>query len=405
MGAPTAAVLTIGTELVTGLRVDTNSSEIAFALEGAGYGVVELVSIGDDLEAASAAIGRLTTEYDLVVATGGLGPTHDDVTREAAAAALGFELVRDEAIAAGLAARARRHLDAAAAEQVFKQALVPVGATVITPTVGTAPGLLVPTVRGLLALLPGPPREMRSMIAEVVEAASVAERVPPAILSCTGVSESDVQVKAQAALEAYEGVRLGVLAKPGEVQVVLIDEGAADLAPAADAVRSALGDICFADDGSTLAEVVLRAAIASGITIATAESCTGGMIAAALTDIAGASEAFLGGVVSYSNEAKSALLGVSPETLRDHGAVSAETAEEMARGAQERFGADLTVSVTGIAGPDGGTDQKPVGLVWFGFAGVHGVETETRTFWGDRTTVRALATAFALDGLRRRIAG
>lgn len=407
MLVPTAAVLTVGTELVTGLRVDTNSAEVALALEGAGYRVIELVSVGDDLSVISSAIGRLTTDYDTVVVTGGLGPTHDDITREAAAGALGLTLVRDETIAAGLEARAARHVDWKAREQMFKQALVPSGATVVPATVGTAPGLLIPTARGLLALLPGPPREMRSMLSAVVGSLAGARRAAPSVLACALVSESDVQLRAQAALEGVDGVRLGVLAKPGAVHVVLIDEGAGEsgLADARAKVREALGDVCYAEDDTPLAETVLRLATARGTSLAAAESCTGGMIAAALTDIAGSSAVFLGGVVSYSNDAKREMLGVSEETLARHGAVSAETAREMAVGCRERFGADLAVSVTGIAGPDGGSADKPVGLVWFGFASSEGVETETRTFWGDRASVRALATAYALDGFRRRLGG
>lgn len=403
---PNAVILTVGTELVTGLRVDTNSAEIALALEGVGYHVAELVSVGDDLGELSAAIGRLTTDYEAVVVTGGLGPTHDDVTREAVAAALGLELREDAEVAERLRARAWRHTDARAAEQVFRQALVPVGATVVTPTVGTAPGLLVPTARGLLALLPGPPREMRSMLPAVLEALGGGERSGPAMLSCALLSESDAQVRALEALGDTSDIRLTVLAKSGDVQVLLFDEGAGPeaVAAAAERVRASLGDSCYSYGGASLAETVLALARGREVTLATAESCTGGLVGAALTDAAGSSASYMGGVVSYSNGAKVDLLGVAAGTLAAHGAVSEQTAREMALGVRERLHADLAVSVTGIAGPDGGTPDKPVGLVWFGFADAQGATAESRVFRGDRTTVRTLATVYALDGLRRRLA-
>jgi len=225
----------------------------------------------------------------------------------------------------------------------------------------------------------------------------------PRELGVTGMAESDVQHAAQRALSAFDGIVLTVLSKPGDVRVILIDEGAGEcgLVRAAEAVATELGDACYSIDGSSLAEKLVSTAGACGLTLATAESCTGGMIAAAITDVAGASAVFLGGVVSYANEVKRSALRVNSATLDEFGAVSAQVAAEMAEGARSALGADLAVATTGIAGPDGGSVDKPVGLVWFAVAGSNGtVTTERRFFGGTRESVRARATATALNLLR-----
>ncbi len=401
---PTAAVVTVGSELTTGLRLDTNSAEIALALTGAGYRVAELVSIADDAAELAEVLARLTAICALVIVTGGLGPTHDDITREAASRALSRPLARNEALARGLEAVAARHAGANAAAQVFAQAEVLEGARVLPADVGTAPGQIVLTPAGSLVLLPGPPREMRPMLAAVIAEFSVREARPLA-LGCTGTTESDAQFAAQRALARRPGIGLTVLARPGDVQVVLFDEGAGEAAvlAAAEAVGRELGDVCYAADGATLAEAVLSRAESAGLTLATAESCTGGMVGAALTEVPGASEAYLGGVVSYADSLKVAVIGVRQATLDAHGAVSEETAREMAEGVRGLTGADLAVAVTGIAGPEGGVPEKPVGTVWFALASADGTSADLRHFPGDRTTVRARATAAALDLLRREL--
>lgn len=397
-----AAVLTVGTELVEGLRPDTNAAEISRALASAGYHVREHVSVGDDIGSVTEAVARLAAAHDLVVVTGGLGPTHDDVTREAVSAALGKPLARDGELAETLRAAAARHAATVAAEQVYRQAMVLEGARVIAASAGTAPGQVVPTARGELLLLPGPPAEMRPMLAGFLASAGTG-RAAPVVLSCAGTTESDAQLVAQEALALTTGVDLTVLARPALVDVVLFDRGAGGeaLASAGALVRAALGPVCFADDGSTLAEVVVRALLDEDVTLALAESCTGGGAGEALTAVPGASGVFLGAVVAYSDEAKVRLLGVEPGTLRAFGAVSPEAAEEMARGARARFAADMAVSVTGIAGPEGGTPDKPVGTVCFGVTGPHGDRTETTRFTGDRAGVRARAVVYALDLARR----
>lgn len=401
MPKPDAAIITVGSELVLGLRLDTNTRDIGRALAGAGYTVVEALSVGDDVDVLANAIARLTRERDLVVVTGGLGPTHDDITREAASRAFDLALVRDETLAAFLEPLRDRHSTDGAAEQVMTQALVLSGATAIPPNSGTAPGQIVPTAAGKLLLLPGPPHEMQPMLDGFLGSLDTVAK--PITLRCAGITESDTQLAAQEALRTFEGVSLTVLAKPSLVDIVLIDAGIgeSDLSSAAEAVAAALRPHIYARGETTLAEAVLALARESGLTVSVAESCTGGLLAAALTDIAGASDVFAGGIVTYANEAKTSLLGVSESTLTDHGAVSTQTAEEMASGAANLFDSDLAIAITGIAGPGGGSAERPAGTVCFAMVHQDATSSECRHLFGDRGGVRSRAVAYALQMLRQ----
>ncbi len=404
---PTASVLTVGSELVEGLRVDTNTREVAFALASTGYRVVETVSVADDVDAVARSLERLCARDALVVVTGGLGPTHDDVTREAAGRALGLGLHPDETLFADLRRAATRHRDPRAAEQVLRQADVLEGALVIAPVTGTAPGQVVSTPAGRLALLPGPPAEMRPMLEQLVsDIAPGPGRAAHRELGCVGITESDAQVRASEVLAGASGIDFTILARPGDVRIILLDAGAGRpaLDRATDDVAQALSEHVYATDESTLPEAVLDGARSRAIRVAVAESCTGGMVAAALTDIAGSSDVLLGGIVAYSNMAKTDLLGVDPHVLDRYGAVSSETAEAMADGARSELRADVAVAVTGVAGPGGGTAEKPVGLVWFGVSSQRGTHSTSHSFPGDRSAIRIRATSTALDLLRREIA-
>lgn len=401
-----AAIVTVGTELVRGLSVDTNTSEIARALFAASIDVGETLSLPDDVVPLTEALRRCSASYDLVVVTGGLGPTHDDVTRQAAAEALGLAIARDDSLVETLRPGAARHLDERAREQVFGQADIIEGARVLPAVRGTAPGQVVPTPRGAMVLLPGPPAEMRPLLSALAaEWGSGAEA--PRVLRFAGMSESDLQMAAQDVLAGRAGIELTLLAKPGDVRIVLFDRGAGG--PALDAAASTIaelvGEACYSTDGSSLAEVVLARAHATGLTLATAESCTGGMVGAALTDVPGSSASYLGGAVSYSDEAKITLLGVDPGLIAAFGAVSDAVAKSMAAGARDTLGADVAVAVTGVAGPDGGSKDKPVGTVWFAVAGPDRVDAHLRHSPGDRALVREQATMTALDLLRRALPG
>jgi nicotinamide-nucleotide amidase len=397
--------LLVGTELVTGQRSDTNGEEVARMLLTAGYAVVLREVLPDDEGLVAETLRAVTQQYELVVVTGGLGPTHDDVTREAAARALDRVLIHRADLEEGLSevAARQRHDDAAA--QILRQADVIEGARVLLPQAGTAPGQLLVTSRGHLLLLPGPPHELRPMLIETLSLLQLRETPPPRVLGCVGLPESDVQVLVQHALAAHKGVGFTVLAKPAYVDVMLFAETAVatQLDHAAEEIAGVLGDVCYAADGRSLAEVVVQLAVERDMRLALAESCTGGMIAAALTSVPGASEVFVGGVVTYSNALKTQLLGVGKPTLQKCGAVCAETAAEMARGAKERLGAEIALAVTGIAGPGGGEPHKPVGTVWFAVATERGVVSVHRLFSGDRHIIRERATATALDLLRREL--
>lgn len=407
MAPITAAIITIGSELTQGIRIDTNTSEIARALTPRGFQVLETVSVGDDVAVLASQIARLTQEHELVIATGGLGPTHDDVTREAAAAGLSIELDVDERLVERLRPVIARHSDPDAAAQVLLQAQVLRGSRVIDATTGTAPGLVVDTAAGALALLPGPPGEMRPMLAELL-AGYPLTHAEPRELGVVGMTESDAQVTVQRALGERPGIGFTVLARPGDVRVLLSDQGvgAGPLEDAVAGVSSALGERCYSTRGHSLAHEIVEEAAHRGLTVGLAESCTGGMIAAALTDVPGSSQVLHGSAVTYSNEVKSELLGVSTGLLEQFGAVSEECVVAMARGARRVFSADVVVAVSGIAGPDGGSPDKPVGTVWFAVSGPGGDASVVRHFPATgRDAVRARATSLGLDLVRRQVFG
>lgn len=405
-----AVIITIGSELVAGERTDTHTAEIARALKPRGFEVVEATSVGDRVDVLTSVISRALGACELIVITGGLGPTHDDVTREAVSQAVGLSLIRDERLVELLRPAAARHSDPEAAAQVFRQADVLPGAEVIDATTGTAPGQILAVSGTTVALLPGPPSEMRPMLASLLSryplrTAGVRE------LGVTGLTESDAQVIVTRCLAGVDGIGFTILAKPGDVRVLLSDEGSgvAPLERAVTAVREALGEHCYSVTGESIEEVVVSLARSTGRSIVTAESCTGGMVAARLTSIPGASDAFIGGVVAYANEVKTLGLGVPAELIDRYGAVSEECVVAMAVGALERLGADLAVAVSGIAGPGGGTADKPVGTVWFGTAVRRpGYAPDAVAFMRSfpptgRESIRDRASGVALDALRRRL--
>lgn len=401
-GTATAAIVTVGTEIVSGLRLDTNTREIAGALLESGFRVDETVSVADDPLLVSESLVRLIASYDLIVVTGGLGPTHDDITREAAASALQVGIQRDPSIVQGLDRWATRHSDPDARSQVYSQADVLDGASVLPALTGTAPGQVIPTPGGgRLVLLPGPPSEMRPML-DVLLAQETTSMAAPIELACVNITESDAQILAQKVLRSFPDVGLALLASPGDVHVTLLDRGAGPqgLSAASNAVQEALGERCYSADGRSMAHVVIDELKRARSSIAVAESCTGGLVSAALTSVPGSSEVFLGGVIAYANEVKMSQLDVPGGMLAQYGAVSEETARAMAEGTRERLGADIAIATTGVAGPGGGTDRTPVGTVWFAVADADGSRAVCRDFAGDRDGVRTRATLFALDLVR-----
>jgi nicotinamide-nucleotide amidase len=410
---PTAAVLVTGSELVRGGRVDENGPFLARELSSRGIEPERISVIGDRPERLEAAL-REALAQDLLITSGGLGPTHDDRTIELLARAAARALAVDPAlereigeVVRGLAERFRRPFSEFEAG-VRKQARLPEGG-VSLGLAGTAPGVLLQTDSTLAIALPGPPGELQRIWRTALERPELqavfarAKRPEHRILRFFGLPESAVAGVVEEAGGEGDTVELTICAHDLEVQVDLVippgGEGQAERV--VDALRAAHPRALFADDERAVEEIVLDAARGRGLTIATAESCTGGLVSARLTSVPGSSEVFVGGVVAYDNRIKGEALDVPAELLARHGAVSAETAAAMAAGVRRTLGADVGVSVTGVAGPGGATDQKPVGLVYLHAEtpdASRGVELRLP---GNRDAVRRRAAASALHLLRR----
>jgi nicotinamide-nucleotide amidase len=409
-----AAIVAVGSEMLGPFRQDTNSLWLAARLEEIGTSVVRKSVVGDDPDAIVRELDRACAEAPLIVTTGGLGPTADDVTVLAVSRWLGVGTTRS----ADFVEQMRRRFESRGFRMPAvneKQADFIDGARVLENPRGTAPGFWAKKGECEIVVLPGVPSEMREIMERSVlpelASRSGGQVLRRRVLRIAGVGESAIEELVMPVYERWKEHPVTILASPGEVQLHLAVRATADRAEEtlrrmAKDFRAVLGGRVFGEDGEELAAAVGRALRERGLTLALAESCTGGMISTLVTDVPGSSAYFLGGVVSYGNGAKESFLGVREETLRAHGAVSAEAALEMARGAVERFGADVAASVTGIAGPDGGTEEKPVGTVWFAIADRGGHEVaKRRAFLGDRGHVRRSASVHALELVRRHIVG
>ncbi len=405
----TAAVLATGTELTRGELLNSNATFLADALTALGLEVTALETVDDHSERIASTLERLGREHAVVVCTGGLGPTTDDLTSECVARVLGVPLERDPASLEAIRARFERAGRTMTASNA-KQADFPRGASILPNPNGTAPGFSVTLGRARAFFLPGVPHEMQAMFeASVVPALEplVSARSHQTLLRTFGLPESEVNDRL-AGIEAAHEVTLGYRARLPEIQVKVLargataDEARARSEAAAVDVRARLGDAVYGEGDTSLAEAVCRLLEAQSLTLAVAESCTGGLVAELVTSVPGASRSFLGGVVAYANSAKTELLGVTPALLEAHGAVSEEVARAMAEGARRRFGASLALAVTGIAGPDGGSAEKPVGLVHWAVASDSVVMAKHAVFSGNREQVRRRA-AFAALALTRRV--
>ena len=416
MTPPTAVVLVTGSELVRGGRVDENGPFLARELSTRGIEPDRVLVVGDRPEALDQAF-REALEADLVVTSGGLGPTHDDRTVEMLAQVAGRELVVDPAleeeigsVVRGLSERFRRPYEEFESG-VTKQATIPFGAESLG-LAGTAPGLVLDVDRTVVVVLPGPPGELQRLWLRALETAPVqrvleaARRPGHHTLRFFGLPESAVARVVERAGGEVDGVDVTICAHDLEVQIDLVvrpgSEGHAARLQAA--LADGLPQALFAEDERPVEAIVLDLAREQGVSLTAAESCTGGLVAARLTSVPGSSDAFVGGVVAYDNRLKRELLGVEEEVLERHGAVSAETAAAMAVGAREALGADVSVSVTGVAGPGGGTPEKPVGLVYLHASTPWEEEPMELRLPGDRDAVRRRAAASALHLLRRVLA-
>jgi nicotinamide-nucleotide amidase len=406
-----AQILAVGSELLTPGKIDTNSLYLTQELNNLGVEVVQKSILGDDRERLTAAIRVALDNADLVILTGGLGPTEDDVTRDAAAAALGrAQSFRDD-VCEAIEERFRR-IRRPMVSINRRQAYVIDGAEILTNPRGTAPGQWIVDGSKIVVLLPGPPRELKPMFADAC-LPKLAAILPPQVIrirhyrvAC--MPESDLDQLIAPVYTQYTNPVTTVLAAVGDIQVLLRartqDEAEADrlLTEVGTRIEELLADRIYSADGANLETTIVQRLAASGKTVTTAESCTGGLIAQRLTSVPGSSNVFGGGFVTYSAAMKHSVLGVDRDLIARYTAVSEPVAAEMAIGARRLSGADYAISVTGYAGPDGGTEADPVGTVYIGIADAEGVNVMRFPFGGERERIRQMASQWALDLLRRR---
>jgi nicotinamide-nucleotide amidase len=406
-----AEIITIGSELVRGLIVDTNSAWMSKRLATVGVPVDFHTSVADDPGRMESAIQLAASRSDVVMVAGGLGPTADDLTREIMARAAGKKLVLHQPLLDVIAGMFRR-FGRPMTENNRSQAYLPEGAEVIANPNGTAPGFCMAIGRAEFHVFPGVPHELYAMFDAFTFPRLRSMQSAPGVikmrrLQCFGVGESQVDSQVRHLMAHDRNPNVGLLVHNFVITVEITahaaDSAEADAMIASDEteIRRILGDIVFGVDDDTLASVVARELISRGLTLALAESCTGGLIASLVTDVPGVSQAFLAGVVSYSNESKQKFLGVTAELLARHGAVGDPVARAMAEGVREATGASVAIGVTGIAGPTGGTPDKPVGLVYIALADANATDVRECRFTGNRDRVRMRAAMTALDMLRR----
>jgi nicotinamide-nucleotide amidase len=409
-------IIAVGSEMLTPFRQDTNSLYITEKLNGIGVTVAFKSIVGDRQKDLVSAIRTALNRIDILILMGGLGPTEDDLTREAVAEALSLKLRRDASQVAALHARAATWRITMPLNNL-KQADVLEGATLLHNVNGSAPGQWLDTTfdgyRKLIALLPGPPHECRPLF-DTECLPRLSEEVPPRsiavrTLKAAMIPESQADKLLAPVYSTYTDVETTLLAHAGDLQVTLIcSKSNADAArqrvdELAERLEEKLEDWLYSSQGDSLEQIVLYYLELRQATLAVAESCTGGLVAARITSVAGASRSFLGGAVVYSNELKTSLAGVPAELITRYGAVSAEVAEALAEGIRVHTGATVGVGVTGIAGPMGATETKPVGLVHIAVCDPQGCDAVERTFRGDRNRVREWAAQQALDLVRRRL--
>ncbi|MGF7011503.1 nicotinamide-nucleotide amidase [Lachnospiraceae bacterium PF1-22] len=408
-----AELLSVGTELLLGNIVNTNANYLAKECASLGLSCYHQVVVGDNPERLKETLITALERSDVVIMTGGLGPTDDDLSKETAAEVCGLELILDEHSKEMIADYFERVHAGSITNNNWKQAMIPEGAIVLDNHNGTAPGVIIETDNKAIILLPGPPGELKPMFAEHVApylAAKQPEQFYSKMVKLCGIGESSAETKVKDLIDEQTNPTLAPYAKIGEVHFRVTakakDAAQADarMEPLIKELYNRFGKLIFTTDpDETLEEVVVKLLKAKGYTLATAESCTGGLLSGRLINVAGISEVFKEGFVTYANEAKMRSLGVKEETLTQFGAVSKETAREMSEGVCLVTGADVGISVTGIAGPDGGTKEKPVGLVYIGCTVKGKTRVEEFFFTGNRKKNRDYAVVRALTLLREEI--
>ena len=409
---PNAEIIAVGSEMLTPQKIDTNSLFLTDQLNALGVEVVRKSIVGDDREKLAASISTALVSAEVVILTGGLGPTEDDVTRDAVALATGIRQVFHPEISAGIEERFRRR-GRKMAEINKRQAYILEGADVLPNENGTAPGQWLVHGHTAVMLLPGPPREMKPMFTGQclprLEGLLPKQVIRTRFYRVAGMPESEVDALVSPVYAKYTNPATTILAAAGDIQLHLrarcgtAEEAEALLAEVAPPIEALLGDRIYSRNGDPIEAVVGAKLRALGATLSVAESCTGGLLAGKLTSVPGSSEYFAGGLITYQTPMKTTLAGVEAGLIAQFGVVSEEVARAMAEGAREKTGSTYAVSVTGIAGPDGGTETTPVGTIVFGFAGPGGSEARRVQMPGSRDLVRAFAVQGALDLVRRRL--
>ncbi len=406
-----AEILAVGTELLMGQIVNTNAQYISSKLPEAGVGVYYHSVVGDNPDRLEDSLKLALERCDIVITTGGLGPTQDDLTKETISRVCGKKLVIHEESLNKIKNYFSR-LGRQMTPNNEKQAYMPEGCIVLKNNNGTAPGCIIEMGEKAVIMLPGPPVEMKPMFLDYVmpyfknKGAYSLESV---ILRVFGIGESAMETKIMDLIDGQTNPTIATYAKEGEVTIritasVPMGQSAEQiLMPVVNEIKRRTGENLYSDKDESLDSVAAGLLLENNITIATAESCTGGLISEMLTDVPGISKVFMGGAVTYSNEAKMEYLGVKEQTLKAHGAVSRETAAEMAEGIRKRLKTDIGISVTGIAGPGGGTDEKPVGLVYVGLSGDGGTITKELRLSGNRKKIRTITALNVFDLIRRHV--
>jgi len=409
-----AEIIAVGSELLTPLYQDTNSLFLTERLNSLGIEVRFKTVVGDRVDDLATALREALSRSPLIILTGGLGPTEDDLTRTVVADVLHRPLREVPELRRQIQERLAR-FGRPMAENNLRQAMVPDGAVWLENNNGTAPGIWIEHDHQLVVLLPGPPGEMEAMFdgACVPRLAQLAmgQRIKTRVYKIVGLPESEVDKRVAAIYGAYQNPTTTILAKPGGIEIHLRARSATDqdaeakLAELGDQIELALGEYIFSTHGESLEEVVGMYLVMRQKTVAVAESCSGGLLAERLTRNSGSSNFFLGGAVCYSNASKTSLAGVPATLIEEHGAVSQPVAQALAEGIRARTGASLGVGITGVAGPTGGTPEKPVGLVFIGLADERGTQVREFRFPGNRARVRQWAAQMALEMIRRRVRG
>ena len=412
-----AAILSTGDEITTGKVVDTNANYLADKLVEAGIEVVTVITVGDVADRIVWAWQQALAQADVIISTGGIGPTADDLTTELVAKVAGVELFFSEEVAERIR-RVFASLNRPMPENNLKQAHFPVGSTIIPNHLGTAPGYRVdldtPHGRKHLIILPGVPREMKPMMEETVlpwlrEMRGGGDVFLSRTFQTFGISESGLDELVAGAVQEEEG-RLAFRASFPQISMRVTVRGQAQeaetrLAELSNRIRARIGSFVYGEGDVTMEEVVGQLLKDKGKTLGLAEACSGGLVSHRLTNVPGSSAYFQGTVVAYSDAAKTQLLGVTPETLRQYGAVSEETVREMAVGVRERLGTDIGIAVTGIAGPDGGTPEKPIGTACLALSADGTLASRRYQLWGNREWIKTLVSQLVLDWVRRALLG